>query len=380
MDRPTPAAEQHPDGDPAASVTRVAGSDGRELLVVSGRLDLRTTGKAWRTATRLLRRSPPVALVDASGVTSADAAGLAFLARVEREAGGGVEGLPAALSEALERFRSTAAPAAPPAEPPGLLEALGSAARTALADGAEQVAFLGAVVRSLATALARPRRDRIGEALSLSHAAGVEGLFIVALINALIGLIIAFIGGAVLEQFGARIFVADAVGIVVVRELGPIMTAILVAGRSGSAYAAELGTMAVNEEIDALKTMGLDPVPLLVVPRVVAGTLMTPLLALYGMGFGVLAGLLEMHATGIPLAVGWDRLIVALGLADLLLGAGKAVVFGFVVTAVGCLRGLQADRGPAAVGQAATRAVVAGIVLVILLDALFAVVTTVVGV
>jgi phospholipid/cholesterol/gamma-HCH transport system permease protein len=263
---------------------------------------------------------------------------------------------------------------------PSAVEGFGEATRGAFRDLAEQVAFLGAVLRALVSAAARPRLFRGAEVVSLAHAAGVEALGIIGLVNFLIGLIIAFIGGQVLATFGAQIFVADAIGIIMVRELGPIMTAILVSGRTGSAFAAELGTMRVNEEIDALETMGLAPVPLLVLPRVLAGSLATPLLTLYGMLAGVAAGLLQMSFLGFPLAVSQGRLVEALSAGDLAIGVVKSVVFGFLVAAVGCLRGLQAGRGPSAVGLAATRAVVSGIVLVIVVDALFAAVTTALGI
>ncbi len=263
---------------------------------------------------------------------------------------------------------------------PSAVEGLGAASRGAWRDAGEQAAFLGAVLRALAAAATRPRLFRGAEVVALAHAAGVEALGIVGLVNFLIGLIIAFIGGQVLATFGAQIFVADAIGIIMVRELGPIMTAILVSGRTGSAYAAELGTMRVNEEIDALETMGLAPVPLLVLPRVLAGSLATPLLTLYGMLAGVAAGLLQMSFLGFPLAVSQGRLVEALSAGDLALGVAKSVVFGFLVASVGCLRGLQAGRGPSAVGLAATRAVVSGIVLVIVVDALFAAVTTALGI
>lgn len=292
--------------------------------------------------------------------------------------------LPDSSAPAPHRTRDDGSPPGGPSgarrSAPPALARLGEASRRFGIDLLEQIAFLGAVVLALGGALARPRRLRPREVVLLAHAAGVEALAIVGLVNFLIGLIIAFIGGQILATFGAQVFVADAIGIVMVRELGPIMTAILVAGRTGSAFAAELGTMRVNEEIDALATMGLSPVPLLVLPRVVAGTIATPLLSLYGMLAGVAAGLLQMSFLGFPLAVSRGRLAEALSPDDLLIGVAKSVVFGFLVTAIGCLRGLQAARGPRAVGLAATRAVVAGIVLVILVDALFAAVTTALGI
>lgn len=264
------------------------------------------------------------------------------------------------------------------AEP--LLRLAGHRSRDLFRDVRAQLEFLGAIVGALPRSLLRPKLSRAVETVLLAHAAGVEGLPIVGLINFLVGLIIAYVGGHVLATFGAQVFVADAIGIIMVREMAPIMTGILVAGRSGSAYAAELGTMKVNEEIDALSTMGLDPVPLLVLPRVLAGTLVLPLLSLYGMAAGILAGLLHVQGLGYPIAVGWSRLAAAVGVGSLVVGVAKSVVFGFLVAAVGCLRGLQTGRGASAVGRSATRAVVAGILLVIVVDAIFAVVTTALGV
>ncbi len=355
--------------------------DAGPVLTLAGPLDMATVARAWRDADRLLGSAPGAAL-DARGVTSCDAAGLALLDHLVTRHGARPDGLPAPLADRLSRFRDEREAAARSRRRPeaSFVEGLGAGARGFGRDVAEQVAFLGAVVRALGAALRSPRLWRASETLGLAHRAGVEALGIVGLINFLLGLIIAFVGGDILARFGAQVFVADAIGIVMVRELGPIMTAIVVAGRSGSAFAAELGTMRVNEEVDALETMGLAPVPLLVLPRVVAGTVATPLLALYGMLAGVSAGLLQMSLSGFPLAVSGGRLLEAMTIGHLVIGVAKSVVFGALVSAVGCLRGLQAGRGPSAVGLAATRAVVAGIVLVIVADAVFAVVTTVLGV
>jgi phospholipid/cholesterol/gamma-HCH transport system permease protein len=156
-----------------------------------------------------------------------------------------------------------------------------------------------------------------------------------------------------------------------VRELGPLMTAILLAGRSGSAFAAEIGTMKVNEELNALETMGLDPVRFLVVQRIMAGILLTPLLTLYSMFMGVLGGVLVMLALGFPLTAVYHQMASSVEVSDVLVGLLKGLVFGVIVSAVGCLRGLQTQQGPSAVGESTTRAVVSGILLIILADALF---------
>ena len=178
-----------------------------------------------------------------------------------------------------------------------------------------------------------------------------------------------------MRQFGAELFVADLVGLSILRELGPLMTAILLAGRSGAAFAAEIGTMKVNEELNALTTMGLDPVRFLVIQRVFAGPLLMPVLTAYAMFMGVLGGVFVMLAMGFPLAQIWSQLSGALGVWDVTVGTVKSVVFGAIVAGLGCLRGMQTKEGPTAVGDSTTRAVVAGILMIIVVDAVFAVLT-----
>jgi phospholipid/cholesterol/gamma-HCH transport system permease protein len=205
--------------------------------------------------------------------------------------------------------------------------------------------------------------------------AGVNALPIVSLISLLMGLVIAFEAAQPLEMFGAQIFIADMIGLVMVREFSPIFTAIILAGRSGAAFAAEIGTMKVNEELNALETMGLDPVRFLVIQRIFAATMLMPILTAYSMAVGVLGGVIVMLAMGFPIAQIWSQLAGALHVHDVLLGAGKSLVFGTIVAGLGCLRGMQTKEGPMAVGDSTTRAVVAGILMIIVVDAVFAVVT-----
>ena len=187
------------------------------------------------------------------------------------------------------------------------------------------------------------------------------------------GLIMAFQGAIPMRQFGADIFVADLVGISIIRELGPLITAIILAGRTGSAYAAELGTMKVKEEIDALTTMGLDPMRFLVIPRVLAATAMTPLLAVFASLFGLAGGAVVMKGLGYPLITYVNRVCEITTAVDFIGGLFKAVAFGLLVAASGCLCGLKTGEGAQAVGDSATRAVVSSIILIVLADGLFAV-------
>ncbi|MFW6255811.1 MAG: MlaE family ABC transporter permease, partial [Candidatus Sumerlaeota bacterium] len=194
------------------------------------------------------------------------------------------------------------------------------------------------------------------------------------LIGFLMGLIMSFQAAIPLRQFGADIFVADLIALSMLRELGPLMTAIILAGRTGSAFAAELGTMQINEEIDALKTMGLPPVRFLVVTRVTGATFVTPLLTLFANLAGLIGGAVVLLSLGFPLITYYRQAFGAVDLVDLTGGLAKSVVFGFLVSAIGCLRGLQTKSGATSVGHSTTRAVVSAIILIALADGVFAVV------
>jgi phospholipid/cholesterol/gamma-HCH transport system permease protein len=193
-------------------------------------------------------------------------------------------------------------------------------------------------------------------------------------------LILAFQSAIPMQRFGAEIFVADLLGISMLRELGPLMASILLAARSGSAFAAELGTMKVNEEIDALTTMGLEPVRFLVVPRVLAALIVVPVLAALLNLFGLAGGAVVMLSLDIPLVTYVNRVVDAVTLTDFAGGMFKALAFGMIVAAVGCMRGLQAGTGADAVGVSTTSAVVSGIVLIAFSDGIFAVIFYLVGI
>ncbi len=201
---------------------------------------------------------------------------------------------------------------------------------------------------------------------------GVNALPIVALISFLLGIILAFQAAVPMRQFGAELFVADLVGLSILRELGPLMTAILLAGRSGAAFAAEIGTMKVNEELNALTTMGLDPVRFLVVTRILAALLMMPLLTLFADLIGILGGAITMITFNIPIVSFLHEVDSLVDVKDLLAGLAKAPVFAVLIAGVGCLRGLQTQTGASAVGISATRAVVSSIVLLVVVDGMYA--------
>lgn len=196
----------------------------------------------------------------------------------------------------------------------------------------------------------------------------------------LIGLILAFQSAIAMSKFGADIYVADLVVITIFRELGPLITAFVLAARSGSAFAAEIGTMKVNEEIDALTTMGLDPVKFLVLPRVLAATFVTPLLTVFNNLFGIIGAGLVMISLGFAPITILHRIQNAADLTDLFSGLIKTVIFGALIAAIGCLRGLQTKTGASAVGDSATSAVVTSIIAIVVVDGVFAVIYYYVGI
>ncbi len=210
---------------------------------------------------------------------------------------------------------------------------------------------------------------------------GSQALPIISLISILVGLILAFVGAVQLKMFGAQIFVANLVGLAMAREMGAMMAAIIMAGRTGAAFAAQLGTMQVNEEIDALVTMGISPTDYLVLPRMLALVLMLPLLCLYANLMGILGGVIV--GTGLldlPLKQYIVQTQAAVGLSDFLVGIVKSAIFGVIVAMAGCMRGMQCGRSAMAVGAAATSAVVTAIVYIIVADAVITVICDIIGV
>jgi phospholipid/cholesterol/gamma-HCH transport system permease protein len=220
-----------------------------------------------------------------------------------------------------------------------------------------------------------PRQVRWGDFVNAAVQAGIAALPIVGLVSFLIGVILSFQAAIGMQQFGATSFVGPIAALGIVREMGPLITAILLAGRSSAAFAAEIGTMTVNSEVDALVTGGLSPIRFLVVPRVLAGILVMPILTLYADIVSILASMLTMLAYGIPFINFYNGMLAAVGIEDVASGLIKATLFGVVVSAVGCLRGMQTGTGAAAVGISATKAVVSSIVMIVLVDGIFAVIS-----
>jgi len=354
--------------------------DGAATLAFNGELDTESTPAAWRMLeTELTGVKISSLSVDVSGLTSCDSAGLSLLYQLSTGAmtpGATVNttGLSPELEHLFRSFSQQDLEALQEHEPAcsSIVDDVGVATRSWLSDLRQQVEFIGEVTVALAKGLASPRRMRWKEVLRVFELAGVNALPIVSLLTFLVGMVIAFESAQPLAQLGAQVFVANLLGLVMSRELGPVMAAIMLAGRSGSAFAAELGTMKVNEELDALQTMGLSPVQFLVAQRVLAGILLTPVLTVYAMYAGLLGGIPVLLGLGFPLRMVLSQIQSNLHFGDLAEGLSKSLVFGAIVASVSCLRGLQTGEGPRAVGESTTRSVVSSILLIILADAVFA--------
>jgi phospholipid/cholesterol/gamma-HCH transport system permease protein len=323
--------------------------------------------------------------LDLSGLEFLDSAGaLALLDLADRiKAGGGSCFLINAPAKAqdiiniinLEEVKRT--PLIGDGKKTDLISQIGDGFLDFVQDVNNVVSFTGEVIIDLIATCFKPRLVRWPDVLLYMRRAGVEGLPIISLIALLLGLILAFMSSLQLQQFGANIYVASLLAIAMVKELGPIMTAILVAGRSGSAFAAEIGTMKVNEEVDALTVMGMDPMYFLTLPKVIASMLVVPLLTIYADLLGIVGGLIVgvglLDLTVFSYIQETKRILTVF---DFTSSFVKSVVFAFLISAIGCQRGFQVRGGAAAVGTATTSAVVSAIFLIIVVDSVFAIVLT----
>lgn len=326
-----------------------------------------------------------VVVVDGSRVDALDTAGAWILHRLlKRLSGEGTSLVVSGLQLPFARLMDVLAPAfseqaarVPPATPRewNVLERIGVRTVTAFAEAAAMLVFIGETFASLARCVAHPARLRWRPILFNIRTAGVDALPIVGLLSFLLGVVVAYQGADQLRQYGANIFVADLVGVSMLREFAPLITAIIVAGRSGSAYAAQIGTMAVTEEIDAMRTLGIEPQAMLVLPKLIALVIALPLLTVFADVLGVLGGMIMARQ---QLDVGYveflDRFVKAVATSTVLTGVGKAPVFAAIIAVTGCYQGFRTRGGADSVGRQTTRSVVQSIFLVIVADALFSIV------
>lgn len=261
-----------------------------------------------------------------------------------------------------------------------LLERIGQSTARAFSECMALLSFIGESARALAGNLAHPSRMRWRQMLFNIRTAGFDALPIVGLLSFLLGVVVTYQGADQLRQYGANIFVADLVGLSMLREFAPLITAIIIAGRSGSAYAAQIGSMAVTEEIDAMRTLGIEPLDLLVLPKVFALLIAMPLLTMFADVLGVFGGMIMARS---QLDVGFseflDRFVKAVNVTAFLIGICKAPVFAFIIATVGCFQGFRTAGGADSVGRQTTRSVVQSIFLVIVADALLSVAFSALG-
>jgi len=371
------------EGSPVAKWIAVDSENAKVIL--SGKVDVYSLANIWTQVraeqdTWLQNSSSNHSLIfDASQVIKLDGAGIAFLIGVEeaqQKSGGKFDlvGLDARYQPLLKEFDPIVnlfpIPAVKPKQ--SFVVSTGMAAQNLIDDAKGLISFTGHLADDLFWSLRNPKEVRWGDFVDAAVQAGIAALPIVGLVSFLIGVILSFQAAIGMKQFGAVSFVGPLAALGIVREMGPLITAILLAGRSSAAFAAEIGTMTVNSEVDALVSGGLSPIRFLVVPRVLAGILVMPILTIFADIVSIFASMITMLAYGIPFINFYNGMLAAVSLEDILSGLVKATLFGVVVSAVGCLRGMQTGTGAAAVGISATRAVVSSIVMIVLVDGIFA--------
>jgi phospholipid/cholesterol/gamma-HCH transport system permease protein len=351
-------------------------------MTVRGRIEIGNAQQVLSEMLAQISKDTQHVALDLSGVDYCDSGGGAVLIALrQRLAQTGAQLQIVRSTPAIEGLLSLVdeeavlQPPTPTGPAEGFTSKIGEETLTLLGDMRAMAVFTGELVLGLSDALRHPSRLRWRETWLYMERTGLDGLPIVALISFLMGLITAFQAAVQLTQFGADIFVANLVGLSIVRELGPLMTAIIAAGRSGAAFAAEIGTMKVSEEVDALITMGFDRTRFLVTPKVIALLVMLPCLTLCADLIGILGGLtVAVVGLGLPAQVYVRQTRLALSVWDVYSGLIKSVAFAILIAGVGCLRGFQAQGGAESVGRITTSAIVAGIFLIIVADAVFTVV------
>ncbi len=368
--------------DSFLSLQTATSDDGTLTLALEGRLDSTSTATVWEQAIQAMEeKNYRQVTIDATELEYCDGSGISLLHELDtlgREKADQVRIV--GLKKEFQKILNLYDP-----EDAGHLEGksqkhsnpvveIGKKTISAWNEFVILISFVGELFMATVFAFTHPRKIRWKDAFWVAETAGANALPLVTLISFLVGLIMAFQAAIPMRMFGAEIFVANLIALSMMRELGPLMTAIVIGGRSGSAFAAELGTMRINEEIDALTTMGLDPVRFLVVTRVIATVLMTPLLTIYANIVGILGGAAVLFSFGFTLNAYVNQVMASVTYIDFMGGIFKSFVFGLLIAAVGCLRGLQTKTGPSAVGESTTRAVVSSIILIVVVDGLFSVI------
>lgn len=352
-------------------------------VVLSGDWRITTEYPDWQ---KLIGKTTPANLhFDIERVSRWDTSLVLFIAAAARW--GRVQGiytdltpLPDALRRLVAHFEDKTRHPVPPGRPRSIFDVIGRTTIDVYQRAMQYARFVGECTLSFIFLARNPSKFRWRDTINEMQRCGAMALPITGLIAFLVGVILAYSGAVILRQFGGDIWVADLVGVTMTREMAAMMTGIVLAGRTGAAFAAEIGNMRANEEVDALTTLGIRPIDFLVVPRLVALGIMMPLLTLYANALGVVGGMaIAWGLLDIPPPAFWVEMLTIVDLSDLMTGLIKASTFGAIIGFAGCLRGLQADRSASGVGEAATSAVVTAILLIIVSDAIFAVIFNALG-
>ena len=360
---------------------KVSETESQTVFSFTGDLDVHGSAAIWRSAMKRVRTLQKSRLaLDMGGVRTFDSAGAGLLFTLEQSVPENVTveylHMNKMQNSTLDLFRKNYI------DPETILTgkqkqdiATFTGKKTSLffKELFDAVVFTGELSRAMFKSIVNPRLFRWQEFVTVFDRAGINALFIVGLISFIVGLVMAFQAAIPMRMFGAEIYVADLIGLAMTRELGPLMTAIVLAGRSGSAFAAETGTMKINEEIDALYTIGIDPVFFIVVPRVFAAAIATPLLTVFSDFIGMAGGGIVLLTLDHPISAYTAQIINRVTSMDMIGGLIKSVVFGILIAGTGCFRGLQTESGPGGVGVSTTKSVVSSIVIIAVADALFSI-------
>lgn len=376
-------------GEPSFRIEQEAEAEARGTrLLLTGRFTFAEATPLWnelRARLKALKKRERVDL-DLKGAEFVDGGAMALLAHFRAEVyrrGGRAEFVEASESvqEIVRLYRAD--------QPVGrikkkkaksAIEQIGEASMSIVLEAQLMLAFLGQLVVAMAGVVREPKSANLRDLMPTMERTGADAVPIVLLINFLVGLVMAFQASVQLKRFGAQILVADLIGISVTRELGPLMTAIVVCGRSGAAFAAELGSMKVNEEVDALRTMGLGPMRYLVFPRLVALMLVMPLLSILADGMGLLGGLIvAITSLDLTSTAYFNELEKAVSTWDVTSGLLKSVLFAAAISLIACQQGLATEGGAEGVGKRTTSAVVTTLFALIMIDAIFTVFFRAVG-
>ncbi|KPJ67536.1 MAG: hypothetical protein AMJ43_04615 [Coxiella sp. DG_40] len=353
----------------------------------SGQLSFHSTPSTWQSCMKLQKHyAPEILTVDVQNVDYCDGAGIGLLLELKKKQvmlgkQFNIQGLSPKLQKLMALIvEQQYKPEEHEPLPYSVTVTIGRVAVNVLRNLYDNIIFIGMLIQQLWQTLLHPGRIRWRDFLKIAEDVAPNALPLIVLIGFLVGLITAFQSAIPLGEFGAQIYIADLVGVGLMREMGPLMTAVLLAGRTASAFAAELGSMKINQEVDALTTMGLDPVRFLIVPRILAVTVVTPFLSLFLIFFGLVGCGVVMQGLGFSFNMYTHELYTAIDFGDFMGGLVKTFVFGIVISAIGCLHGLKTRFGASAVGYSTTQAVVSSIIMIVIIDGVFAWIYYVLGV